>query len=167
VGVQAGVSAGESCDVCERNTRSERGENPFTVARTTTGYVNLADVQYHAGYTIFCAKRCVNELHELGAGERDAYLREMAAVAEAVFRAFGPRKLNYELLGNGVPHLHWHLFPRYAGDPHPSGPVWEDPGFGNALAHGAPPTPEQLTGMRGSLLTALENADLRIERRFP
>jgi diadenosine tetraphosphate (Ap4A) HIT family hydrolase len=163
VGVQAGVS----CDVCERNTNSERGENPFTVARTTTGYVNLADVQYHEGYTIFCAKRCVNELHELDAEERDTYLREMAEVAEAVFRAFGPRKLNYELLGNGVPHLHWHLFPRYAGDPNPSGPVWEDPGFANALAHGAMPTPEQLARLRRSLMTTLDETALRIERRFP
>ena len=156
-----------SCDVCERNTRSERGENPFTVARTTTGYVNLADVQYHEGYTIFCAQQCVNELHELDAKERDAYLREMAAVAEAVFRAFGPRKLNYELLGNGVPHLHWHLFPRHAGDPKPSGPVWEDRGFLEALAGPSTPAPEQLTRLRGSLLTALDGVDLSIERRFP
>jgi diadenosine tetraphosphate (Ap4A) HIT family hydrolase len=166
VGAQAGVSVTPSCDVCERITRTERGENPFTVARTTTGYVNLADVQYHEGYTIFVAKRCVNELHELGDGERDAYLREMAAVAEAVFRAFGPRKLNYELLGNGVPHLHWHLFPRHADDPKPSGPVWEDPGFGEALADGATAAPEQLARLRRSLLTALDGADLTIERRF-
>jgi len=105
-----------SCDLCVRIARTERGENPFSVARTTTGYVNLGDVQYHEGYTIFVAKRCVNELHELAKSERNAYLREMAVVAEAVFHAFKPRKLNYELLGNGAPHLHWHLFPRHAGD---------------------------------------------------
>jgi diadenosine tetraphosphate (Ap4A) HIT family hydrolase len=156
-----------SCDVCERNARSERGENPFTVARTTTGYVNLADVQYHEGYTIFCAKRCANELHELAAEERDAYLREMAAVAQAVFGAFGPRKLNYELLGNGVAHLHWHLFPRHSDDPKPSGPVWEDPAFLEALAGASTLAPEQLERLRGSLLTALDGVDLSIERRFP
>ena len=156
-----------SCDVCERNARSESGENPFTVARTTTGYVNLADVQYHEGYTIFCAKRCVNELHELDADERDAYLLEMAAVAEAVFHAFGPRKLNYELLGNGVPHLHWHLFPRHADDPAPTGPVWEDRRFLEALAAGLAPAPEHQTRLRRSLLSALDGVDLRIERRFP
>jgi diadenosine tetraphosphate (Ap4A) HIT family hydrolase len=32
--------------------------------------------------------------------------------------------MNYELLGNQVPHLHWHLFPRYADDPDRLKPVW-------------------------------------------
>jgi diadenosine tetraphosphate (Ap4A) HIT family hydrolase len=32
--------------------------------------------------------------------------------------------MNYELLGNQVPHLHWHLFPRYAGDAEHLKPVW-------------------------------------------
>jgi diadenosine tetraphosphate (Ap4A) HIT family hydrolase len=32
--------------------------------------------------------------------------------------------LNYELLGNQVPHLHWHLFPRYDADPDALKPVW-------------------------------------------
>jgi hypothetical protein len=86
------------CDLCDRIERAERDESPFALVRTATGYVNLADVQYHEGYTIFVAKRCVNELHELHAAERDGYLHEMAVVAEAVFRAFRPRKLNYELL---------------------------------------------------------------------
>jgi diadenosine tetraphosphate (Ap4A) HIT family hydrolase len=155
-----------SCDVCARNARTERGQNPFSVARTKTGYVNLADVQYHEGYTIFCAKRCVNELHELPADERDLYLREMAAVAEAAFNAFEPRKLNYELLGNGVPHLHWHLIPRRAHDPSPTWPVWKDPRFLHALDEAAAPAPEQLARLRGCLLAALDDTDLSIERRF-
>ncbi len=53
----------------------------------------------------------------------------MADVAEAVFRAFEPRKLNYELLGNSVTHLHWHIFPRYDSDPNPRWPVWNNDEF--------------------------------------
>jgi diadenosine tetraphosphate (Ap4A) HIT family hydrolase len=154
------------CDLCARIARTERGENPFSVARTSTGYVNLGDIQYHEGYTIFVAKRCVHDLHELAKSERNAYLREMAKVAEAVFHAFKPRKLNYELLGNGAPHLHWHLFSRHADDPSPTGPVWGDPGFGRALADSAAPAPEQLTRLRGCLLAALDDRNLSIERRF-
>ena len=37
---------------------------------------------------------------------------------------FRPHKLNYELLGNQVPHLHWHLFPRHVGDADLLSPVW-------------------------------------------
>jgi diadenosine tetraphosphate (Ap4A) HIT family hydrolase len=154
------------CDLCARIGRTERGENSFAVARTATGYVNLADVQYHEGYTIFVAKRCVNELHELRDHERDLYLHEMALVAEAVFHAFRPRKLNYELLGNGAPHLHWHLFPRHADDSHPRGPVWEDPGFLQALQAGQTSESARVAQLRTRLRSALEETDLTIERWF-
>jgi diadenosine tetraphosphate (Ap4A) HIT family hydrolase len=50
----------------------------------------------------------------------------MLRVARAVDKAFSPRKMNYELLGNTVAHLHWHLFPRYEGDPNPNRPTWEN-----------------------------------------
>jgi diadenosine tetraphosphate (Ap4A) HIT family hydrolase len=46
-------------------------------------------------------------------------------VARAIADAFGPRKMNYELLGNTVGHLHWHLLPRYDWDPNPTRPIWE------------------------------------------
>jgi diadenosine tetraphosphate (Ap4A) HIT family hydrolase len=44
-------------------------------------------------------------------------------VASAVERHFRPVKLNYQLLGNAVPHLHTHLVPRYADDPAPGRPL--------------------------------------------
>jgi diadenosine tetraphosphate (Ap4A) HIT family hydrolase len=154
------------CDLCERIARTERGENRFTVARTSTGYVNLADVQYYEGYTIFVAKRCANELHEMPRDERNEFLEEMAAVAQAVFEAFKPRKLNYELLGNGAPHLHWHLFPRHADDPRPGGPVWEDEEFLRLVHAGAQEEPNRVDALKARLLGTLEKSDLRIEERF-
>ena len=48
----------------------------------------------------------------------------MAHLAAAIETAFRPHKMNYELLGNLVPHLHWHLFPRSADDPDRLRPVW-------------------------------------------
>jgi diadenosine tetraphosphate (Ap4A) HIT family hydrolase len=48
----------------------------------------------------------------------------MSTVSRAIEDCFRPRKLNYELLGNQVPHLHWHLFPRYDHDPDVLRPVW-------------------------------------------
>lgn len=118
----------EPCEICQRIARFTP-DNPYLVAELDTGYAVLADNQFLPGYTIFVAKRCVAELHLLPPNERISFLHEMAQVAEAVFRAFAPRKLNYELLGNSVSHLHWHLFPRYADDPNPLWPVWNNEAF--------------------------------------
>ena len=48
----------------------------------------------------------------------------MCLLARAIEETFRPLKLNYELLGNQVPHLHWHLFPRSADDAERLKPVW-------------------------------------------
>ena len=45
-------------------------------------------------------------------------------VAKAVKIAFNAEKINYECLGNGDSHLHWHLFPRRSQDTPIPGPVW-------------------------------------------
>ncbi len=113
------------CAICRRMERTTPQDANF-VAELETGYTVLADNQQIPGYTIFICKTCVPELHELAPDVRQRFLDEMALVAEAVFRAFEPRKLNYELLGNSVAHLHWHLIPRYADDPDPLWPVWRN-----------------------------------------
>ena len=80
--------------------------------------------QYYLGYCILVARRHASELSQLSESERIAYFNEMCWLAKAIEAAFHPRKLNYELLGNQVPHLHWHLFPRYDHDPAALKPVW-------------------------------------------
>lgn len=55
---------------------------------------------------------------------RQTFFEEMIYLARSIAAAFTPRKLNYELLGNQTPHLHWHLFPRYSDDPGLLEPVW-------------------------------------------
>jgi diadenosine tetraphosphate (Ap4A) HIT family hydrolase len=84
----------------------------------------LGDWQYYQGYCVLIARRHARELHELEDAERRAYLDEMCVLARAIADCFQPLKLNYELLGNQVPHLHWHLFPRYRQDPNYLKPVW-------------------------------------------
>ena len=38
-----------------------------------------------------------------------------------------PDKINLASLGNAVPHLHWHVIPRFRGDPHFPSPIWGAP----------------------------------------
>ena len=84
----------------------------------------LGPWQAYHGYCLLVSRRHATELSGLDAEERRAYLVEMCLLARAIEEAFRPRKMNYELLGNQVPHLHWHLFPRYERDPDALKPVW-------------------------------------------
>ncbi len=114
-----------NCMVCERIQLIQNGENPFFIRELKTGYVVLGDIQRFKGYTLFLCKEHATELHFLQKDFRQDFLEEMSLVAEAVYNAFQPDKLNYELLGsgNGV-HMHWHIFPRRTGDTPEPGPVW-------------------------------------------
>lgn len=102
----------------------ERGDNPYFVKELSTGYVVLGDNQYYKGLTFFLGKKHASELHEVPKAWRDTFLSEMADTAAAVQRAFAPRKINYELLGNRDDHLHWWIIPRHTDDPEPGMPIW-------------------------------------------
>ena len=117
----------DQCLPCDRITQIKNGVNPYFVTELQTGYVVIGDHQFYKGYTVFLCKEHKTELHELEENFRLMFLKEMSLVAEAeaVYKAFAPQKLNYELLGNGDPHLHWHIFPRYKNDPMPNKPVWQ------------------------------------------
>lgn len=117
------------CLVCNRIKEIKIGKNPYFVCELETGYVVLGDSQRFKGYTLFLCKEHVSELHFLNHDFKLKYLEEMSLVAEAVYNVYHPNKLNYELLGNGDSHLHFHIFPRYNGDlkehgNHGKGPVW-------------------------------------------
>jgi diadenosine tetraphosphate (Ap4A) HIT family hydrolase len=84
----------------------------------------LGGFQYYQGYCLLIARSHARELNGLPDAERRAFLDEMCLLAKAIEDCFQPHKLNYELLGNQVPHLHWHVFPRYADDPERLKPVW-------------------------------------------
>jgi diadenosine tetraphosphate (Ap4A) HIT family hydrolase len=84
----------------------------------------LHDDQFFEGWTVLVLKRHAKELWQLEAAERARLIEEVTRVAQAVGAAFGAVKMNYELLGNAIAHIHWHLVPRRAGDPSPRQPVW-------------------------------------------
>ncbi len=116
-----------SCLICERIDMIRQGVNPYFVAELETGYVVLGDHQHFHGYTLFLCKVHASELFHLPNDFRQKHMDEMVLVAKAVYEAFAPEKLNYELLGNGDSHIHWHLFPRNTGDTPKKGPVWQLP----------------------------------------
>jgi diadenosine tetraphosphate (Ap4A) HIT family hydrolase len=57
------------------------------------------------------------ELVELDPHDQVAYMEDLTRLAGALYEAYHPDKLNYALLGNVEPHLHWHVIPRREADP--------------------------------------------------
>ena len=117
------------CMICDRINMIKEGTNPWFVKELETGYVVIGDNQHFRGYTLFLCKEHKTELFQLDYSTKIKFLEEMSIVAEAVAKAFNAEKMNYELLGNGDTHIHWHLFPRVSGDlenygNNGKGPVW-------------------------------------------
>jgi diadenosine tetraphosphate (Ap4A) HIT family hydrolase len=86
----------------------------------------VGDHQWHRGYSVVALKEHVREPYELTPDAQREHFREVVRAAEALDKTFQPVKMNFSCYGNAEPHVHWHLVPRYADDPHPRKDPWED-----------------------------------------
>jgi diadenosine tetraphosphate (Ap4A) HIT family hydrolase len=113
---------GIGCAMCQEG-RPE--SNSFGVrifqGRYSDAYLQRADVQ--RGYTVVTWRGPhVCEPTELPEAEAAGYWAEVLTVARALIARYQPLKMNYETLGNSLPHLHTHLVPRFTEDPRPGQP---------------------------------------------
>ena len=63
------------------------------------------------------------ELDDLSDGDLFGFMKDVQLAARALKAVTGATKINYEIHGNTVPHLHLHLFPRTPDDPFPGQPI--------------------------------------------
>jgi diadenosine tetraphosphate (Ap4A) HIT family hydrolase len=118
------------------------------IAETSTCWVSASETAPLAGYVCVTSKSHVNEPFELPPSEQSAFWRDAMRVARAVAELLDPVKMNYEIHGNTVPHLHLHLFPRQVDDPYVGGPI--DPRRTSFRR-----SPEAIDGLRTSVVEAL------------
>jgi len=114
----------ETCPFCTKLACLDSIPAEEVVWRFPHSVALLGHWQFYQGYCVLVSRRHATELNQLPGDERRAYLDEMCLLAAAIESCFRPDKLNYELLGNQVPHLHWHIFPRSLRDPEALKPVW-------------------------------------------
>ena len=93
----------------------------FFAGEVCDAYLVRADIQRGLSIVVWRGRH-VAEPTELSDGEAGAYGREVLLVGRALEAVLLPVKLNYDVLGNSVPHLHTHIVPRYAEDPRPGWP---------------------------------------------
>ena len=97
------------------------------IADLQSSTVYLHDDQFFSGWTVVVFRRHATELFQLAPTERVQLIEEVTRVAEVLSAVYQAKKINYELLGNQLPHIHWHLIPRLVDDPAPLEPVWRVP----------------------------------------
>lgn len=109
-----------TCPLCRRETEALLWQDELchVIAVAEPGYPGFCRVIWHAH---------VREMTDLAPAER-AHLMRIVWTVEAVQRAvLRPDKVNLASLGNVVPHLHWHVIPRYQDDPHFPDAIWAAP----------------------------------------
>ena len=111
--------------------------------------VLVADADY-PGFCRVVWNDHVGEMTDLTGPDR-RHLLSVAFAVEAALRAcLRPDKINLASLGNQVPHLHWHVIPRWRDDRHFPNPVW-----GRAVREPAPRRAGDSAVLRGAIIKAL------------
>ncbi len=114
---------GDTCSICPTLTSQTLSPDfGYLIADLSLSRFILWANQYIPGYCILTCSKHVVEVYDMTVEERTLFFNDLACAALAISRVFQPIKLNYEILGNGTPHLHCHIKPRYLNDPFPHAP---------------------------------------------
>jgi len=113
------------------------------------------DDPYYPGFCRVIWSDHVREMSDLEASRQMLLMRVVFAVESVLRRLFSPDKINLASFGNMVPHVHWHIIPRWLDDRHFPEPVW-----GNIRREGAVSRPSVSDAeLAQALSVALKNIE--------
>jgi diadenosine tetraphosphate (Ap4A) HIT family hydrolase len=102
------------CLYCQRNDLQK--SLMIEICDLSASTLFLFKEQSHPGRCVVAYKDHVNELFELSDADRNAFMTDVCNVAKAMQTAFSPKKINYGAYSDKLPHLHFHLVPKYEGE---------------------------------------------------
>ena len=107
-----------SCELC--------APSPFPVlfADTRLSVVLVTDTPDYPAFCRVIWRGHVREMTDLDPAARNHLMQVVFAVEAVVRQLFSPHKINLASFGNMVPHVHWHIIPRWQDDRHFPEPVW-------------------------------------------
>lgn len=91
-----------------------------------------------ANYPGFCRvilNRHVKEMSDLHSSDRLRLMETVFTVEAAIREIVRPDKVNVASLGNVVPHVHWHVIPRWAEDACFPDAIWAPPRREGSIAN--------------------------------
>jgi diadenosine tetraphosphate (Ap4A) HIT family hydrolase len=105
--------------------RAETNEHWDMVAALSISTLYLHKIQTYRGYSLLVYDGShATRLDQLPEAVATAYMSDLRRAQQAIVGVLKPDHLNVELMGNAIPHLHWHIIPRYKGDPRWGRPIW-------------------------------------------
>lgn len=108
------------CDLCERPGGAPVWQDG------ACRVVRIDDPDY-PGFCRVVWQEHVSEMSDLSGSEQRHLCSVVNAVESALRTLVRPDKINLASLGNLVPHLHWHVIPRWRDDRHFPRPIWAEP----------------------------------------
>ena len=114
------VSKDTACELCANPGGNLLWEDGFCRVIRVAGaereaFPGLCRVVWHTH---------IAEMSDLSVSEARHLMDVVLATERAVRRVAQPDKINLASLGNVVPHLHWHVIPRWQDDSHFPAPIW-------------------------------------------
>lgn len=134
-----------------------REEGGSLVLRNEWLRVVLVDDADYPGFARVIVNAHVKEMTDLDPAALARVMAAVYAVEDALRAVLAPDKVNLASLGNVVPHLHWHVIPRFADDAHFPQPIWG--------ARQRDPDTSKLAARRALLPTLAEEIRARIGPR--
>jgi ATP adenylyltransferase len=117
------TSTPKSCPLCL--PRPDDCDHWLVVAKLSVSTLYLDRNQTYRGHCQLVHDGAhVDGLENLPRDEFSRLADDLHCAAGAISRVCHPDRMNYASLGNVVPHLHWHLVPRYKGDPRWGAPIY-------------------------------------------
>ena len=111
------MSKEASCELCTQ----PGGE---VIYRDDHYRIVLVDDARYPGFCRVIWNAHVREMTDMSTAERAILIAAVWQVEEVVREVMQPHKINVASLGNVVPHVHWHVIPRYENDAHFPNPIW-------------------------------------------
>jgi diadenosine tetraphosphate (Ap4A) HIT family hydrolase len=101
----------QECIYCAKDERQDK--LMIEIGPLSVSTLFLFREQTYRGRVIVALNTHEREVFHLPEETRNLLMADVALAAQAVDRAFQPGKINYGAYGDTMPHIHFHIVPKY------------------------------------------------------
>ncbi len=106
-----------NCILCNKNTKN-------IIYQHEMYHILLVEDKYYPGYIQLVINDHIKELTDLNHAKAHEVFDVLLTLEQIIRDIFNPDKVNIAIFGNIVPHLHFHIMPRFKSDRHFPNPIW-------------------------------------------